>query len=283
MLENATIHTMTVREKTSEGYILEKAGESVLLPFHVADREMETGSLVDVFVYLNKKEQRTATATLPKMIPGSYGWAEVKDVIPGLGVFADIGIEEEVLVSSDDLPPLQRAWPHPGDELYVTFTTDKKGRLLAVPATEKVFEDLYGFASDVELNDQVTGHAIRVDREGTVILTEENFRGFIHYTEREQEPRLGEKVTGRVIEVKEDGTLNVSLMPLKHERMDDDAEKILHYLEKTNEGSMPFGDRSSPEDIRATFQMSKSAFKRALGRLMKERKIEQRDGKTFLL
>src|SRR5699024_8137084 len=171
----------------------------------------------------------------------------------------------------------------PGDQLYVTLDTDKKGRLLAVPATEKVFNDLYGFATEVELNDAVVGRAIRVDREGTVIFTDENYRGFIHHTEREKEPRLGEQVTGRVVEVKEDGTLNVSLMPLKHERMSDDAEKILMFLEKTEDGSMPFGDRSDPEKIRATFGMSKSAFKRALGRLMKERKIEQQDGKTYLV
>src|SRR5690625_4677428 len=114
------------------------------------------------------------------------------------------------------------------------------------------------------------------------MITDNTERGFIHHTEREVEPRLGEYVTGRVIEVKEDGTLNVSLLPLKHERMADDATKILSYLEESA-GEMTFTDRSDPEEIRATFHMSKSAFKRALGRLMKEKKIEQRDGKTFLL
>src|SRR5699024_749962 len=168
----------------------------------------------------------------------------------------------------------------PGDQLYVTLDTDKKGRLLAVPATEKVFNDLYGFATEVELNDAVVGRAIRVDREGTVIFTDENYRGFIHHTEREKEPRLGEQVTGRVIEVKEDGTLNVSLMPLKHERMSDDAEKIFAYLE-ANGGEMPFGNKTDPDIIRDTFHMSKAAFKRALGRLMKKGKVKPHENTTY--
>src|SRR5699024_3556145 len=118
------------------------------------------------------------------------------------------------------------------------------------------------------LNQVVSGPVYFTSKEGSVMLTEEKYRGFIHHTEREREPRLGEHVTGRIIEVKEDGTLNVSLLPLKHERIDDDAELILAYLNE-HDGEMPFNDRSSPDDIRNTFQISKSAFKRALGRLMR--------------
>ncbi|MEI3613860.1 CvfB family protein [Pseudogracilibacillus sp. SO30301A] len=283
MLEVGTIHTMKTDRKTDEGFIVKKTGGQAFLPQEYTDGNLEIGTFIDVFLYNDRQGKMVATMQLPKMVIGSYELAEVKDVIPNLGVFVDIGMTEEVLVSMDELPLYPKVWPVPGDKLYVTLNTDKKGRLLAVPATEKYFNELYGFASEVELNETIVGRTIRVDREGTVIITEENYRGFIHHTEREKEPRLGEEVTGRVIEVKEDGTLNISLLPLKHERMDDDAEKILTFLEKTDDGSMPYDDRSEPEKIRATFGMSKSAFKRALGRLMKERKIEQRDGKTYLV
>lgn len=282
MLDVGTIHTMTVGNKTHEGYRLTKGTAEVILPFNFSDQELEQDNLVDVFLYYDKNGQLMGTMQLPKVVIGVFDWVEVMDVIVNLGVFVDIGMKEEVLVSSDDLPLFEAAWPRPGDKLYVTLGTDKKKRLLAEPAPEKVFNDLYGFAEDVELNEQIVGRAVRVDREGTVILTNESYRGFIHHTEREKEPRLGEQVTGRVIEVKEDGTLNVSLMPLKHERMDDDAAKILDILKKSD-GVIPFCDKSDPIKIRNTFNMSKSAFKRALGRLMKERKIKQRDGKTFLL
>ncbi len=282
MLEVGAIHKMNVSNQTQTGYQVKQAGITATLPLEFIVGDINVGELIDVFLYNDRQGNLLATMQLPKVIKDSYDWVEVKDVIPNLGVFVDIGMAEEVLVSSDDLPLFQNAWPLPEDQLYVTLSTDKKGRLLAIPATEKVFNDLYGFAEEVELNDEIIGRSVRVDREGTVILTEDNFRGFIHYTERTKEPRLGEQVTGRVIEVKEDGTLNISLMPLKHERMDDDAEKILAYLKKQN-GTMPFGDRSDPTKIRETFQMSKSAFKRALGRLMKERRVEQRNGETLLL
>src|SRR5699024_5231278 len=112
-------------------------------------------------------------------------------------------------------------------------------------------------------------------------ISEDMYRAFLHHTERDREPRLGQFVTGRIIEVKEDGTVNISLKPLKQDRIDDDAEVILTYL-KENDGVIPFTDKSDPNDIRKTFNFSKSAFKRALGRLMKNEKVEQKEGKTYL-
>lgn len=273
---------MRVKERTNDSFILTKGTTKAVLPIDNSNEDLETDAVIDVFLYTNKKQQLLATTRLPNIIVGMYNWAEVVDVIPHLGAFIDIGIEEDVLIFSEDLPLFKSVWPQQGDKLYVTLKLDTKNRILAVPATESIVADLFEIADDIDLNEQVSGRVIRVDREGTVIITDENYRGFIHHTERTVEPRLGEYITGRIIEVKEDGTLNVSLLPLKHERMEDDAEKILSYLEAAN-GEMPYSDRSNPDDIRGTFHMSKSAFKRALGRLMKERKIEQRDGKTFLL
>lgn len=277
-----SIQAMRVTERTDDSFILRKGTIKASLPFDSIESEIEIDSIIDVFLYTDKSKQVLATAKIPKVSIDMYDWAEVVDVIPHLGAFISIGIDEDILIFSEDLPLFKSVWPKPGDKLYVTLKVDNNNRLLAVPATEKIVADLFRFAENVELNEKVSGRAIRVDREGTVIITDDHYRGFIHHTERNIEPRLGEHVTGRVIEVKEDGTLNVSLLPLKHERMSDDAIKIVTFLEEAA-GEMAFTDRSDPEEIRATFQMSKSAFKRALGRLMKEKKIEQRDGKTFLL
>lgn len=275
-----TVHTMRITEKTNEGFLLTKGTMKALLPIH--DENYEIDDFIDVFLYTNKEQKLLATTEIPDVVVGVYNWAEVVDVIPHLGVFITIGIDEDVLIFSEDLPMFKSVWPKPGDKLYVTLKTDGKNRLLAVPASENIVADLFSFAENIDLNSEVTGRVIRVDREGAVMITDKNYRGFIHHTERDVEPRLGEQVTGRVIEVKEDGSLNVSLLPMKHERMDDDAEKILAFLQEAG-GEMAFGDKSDPEAIRSTFQMSKSAFKRALGRLMKEKKVEQRDGKTYQL
>ncbi|HEY4578433.1 MAG TPA: DNA-binding protein, partial [Savagea sp.] len=118
---------------------------------------------------------------------------------------------------------------------------------------------------------------------GTFLLTEEPlYRIFVHESERREEPRLGEELSVRIVDVKEDGTLNGSLLPRKEERLDDDAEVIWDYL-NTVGGRMPFTDKSDPVEIKEMFQMSKGAFKRALGRLMKERKVVQQDGWTEIV
>lgn len=275
------IHTLHIKEQGEKGFILEKESKEILLPYVLTDKELAVGEEVEVFIYLEKSGRTIASTTLPKMVIGGFGWAEVVEVLPNLGAFVDIGTTTDVLVSFDELPILTEVWPEVGDKLYVTLKVDRKNRLLAKPASETELEEVYSFSPDLELNNEVKGHIIRVDREGSVMITDNTERGFIHHTERDVEPRFGQYVTGRVIEVKEDGTLNVSLLPLKHERISDDAQQILDFLEAAD-GPIPFGDKSDPEAIRDTFQMSKSAFKRALGHLMKAKKVEQQDGKTYL-
>lgn len=275
------VKPMTVARKIDTGYVLTKDGNEALLHHNETEYELEPEHTVDVFLYQNKNGQTIATTQLPSIQMDTYDWAEVVEVLPGLGVFVNIGIAKEILVSKDDLPLFVDVWPEPGDMLYVTLGKDQKGRLLAIPATEAILSKQWEWAPEELLNKSISGRVYRTNKEGAAIITEDDYRGFIHHTERKQEPRLGEWVTGRVIEVKNDGTLNVSLRPLKGESMSEDADQILQHLQEHN-GVIPFSDKSDPEDIRGTFQISKAAFKRALGKLMKEGKVEQRDGNTYL-
>lgn len=276
-----TIQTATVLRKIETGYVLQKETDEVLLHHNETDRELEVDEDVEVFLYNDKNNQIVATTTLPTILMDTYDWAEVVEVIPNLGAFVHIGIAKDILVSIDDLPLFEDVWPQIGDKLYVTLGKDQEERLLALPATESVFFGIRELAPDDLFNKQISGHVYRTSREGTAFFSEDGYRGFIHHSERNEEPRLGELIKGRVIAVKDDGTVNVSLKPLKQDRMADDADTILAYLED-HDGVIPFGNKSDPEAIRETFQMSKSAFKRALGRLMKENKIEPKDEQTFI-
>ncbi|MFC2947328.1 CvfB family protein [Virgibacillus sediminis] len=280
-LQTGTIQTMTVERKIDTGYVLIKNGSEALLHHSETEKALEEGNTVDVFLYPDKKGNVIASAKLPHVVIDTYGWAKVVEVLPHLGAFVDIGTTKEILVSKDDLPLFENVWPQPGDKLFVTLGRDKKGRLLAIPATEGVIAREVELAPEDLINQPVGGTVYHTSREGAAILTDDDYRGFIHYTERKEEPRLGEYVEGRVIEVKADGTLNISLRSLKQHSMGEDAEEILSFM-KEQGGQMAFTDKSDPEDIRGTFQISKAAFKRAVGRLMKEGKIEQRDGYTYL-
>lgn len=277
-----TNQQMTVTRFNDTGYILETNGIEAHLHQDDVDYELNIDDKIEVFVYEDKRGKLVTTTQTPKVTTNFYDWVQVVEAIPNLGVFVDIGSTKDMLVSKDDLPVFDNVWPKEADRLYVKLGQDRKGRLLAKPATEGVIEDMREWAPDSMLNKNVTGYVYVTDREGTAIVTDEDYRGFIHHTERKEEPRLGERVEGRVIAVKEDGTLNISLRPLKQYSQIEDAERIYEHLQM-NDGSMPFTDKSDPEDIRATFQISKAAFKRALGKLMKDGKITQENGMTYLV
>lgn len=276
-----TIQTMTVASVGETTYQLTNdLGKATLIKD--GQTSLTKKDTVQVFLYADKEGNVLASTHLPPATRWMFGWGKIAEVIPNLGAFINLQTDIEILVSKDELPEDNQLWPHAEDDLYVYLQLDKKNRLTAVPAKESEFQDLFEFAADAELNDKTIGTVIRPGEEGTVILTENGHRGFIHHTERKVPRRLGERVEGRIIEVKEDGTLNISLFPMKHERMDEDAQIIFDFLQEQG-GVIPFSNQTDPEEVRATFNMSKSAFKRALGRLMKEGKVKQESGNTILL
>ena len=276
-----TVQTMTVLRHIDTGYVLEKNNEQALLHHNETEKGLIRGEEVCVFLYSDKSGRSVASTKLPHVQMGNYDWAKVMDVVPGLGVFVDIGTAKDMLVSLDDLPVFEDVWPNKGDQLLVTLGQDKKGRLLAIPATEDVIFSRMEWAPENIYNQPTSGRIYKTSSEGSAFITEEDYRGFIHHTERKTEPRLGELISGRVIEVKEDGTINASLRPYKKQSRIEDADAILAYLEES-EGVIALTDKSDPEDIRGTFGISKAAFKRALGKLMKDGKVEQKDGNTYL-
>ncbi|UOQ42807.1 S1-like domain-containing RNA-binding protein [Halobacillus salinarum] len=280
-LSIGSIQSVEVLKKITNGFIVTADSEELFLPDAEVNEEFEVGDTISVFIFPDKKGKLNATMSLPDITREAYGWAEVVETVPHLGVYVQIGIQKEILVSKDELPYIQKVWPQPGDDLFVSLEVDKKGRLLAEPISEnEVMEDLIK-APDSLLHEEVAGRIYKSTKSGSFLLTEEGYRGFIHPHERKQEPRMGETIQGRVIDVKEDGTINVSLLSVKQDQMKDDSDQILAFLEEQG-GTMYFHDKSSPEDIRQTFQISKAAFKRALGKLLKDDKIVMDEESTRL-
>lgn len=281
-LKAGDIVRLKVDRKIETGYVLTNGQEEVLLHKREIDRDLEANDFVEVFLYHDKKGQLISTGTLPNINFEVFDWAEVTEVKDRLGVFVDIGTTKHVLVSEDDLPTVRSAWPEVGDQLYVTLSNDKKGRLLAEPVTEADFGDNWDLAPKSLFNKSIEGRVFRSGKEGATVITDQGYRGFVHHTERKNDLRLGEWIEGRVIKVKEDGTLNISLLPRKQDAQGIDAELILNHLREHN-GVIPFDNKTDPEEIRSTFSISKAAFKRAIGKLLKDGKIEQKNGNTYLI
>jgi predicted RNA-binding protein (virulence factor B family) len=271
---------LTVARESEFGYFLTDGTEDVLLHRNEASKHYQLHETVKVFLYTDSKGRIAATDNLPIVTAGTYEWAKVVDVKLEIGAFLDIGIHKELFLGKEDLPAYKNVWPVPGDLLYVTIRVSRNGLLYARLANDSVIDEKAIKATRKAFNQNIVGFVYRTAKVGSWVLTAEGYKGFIHESQRERELRLGEKVEGRIIDVKADGTVNISLIKRKHEAMDEDAKKIYDYLESRN-GAMPYSDKSLPEDIAERFHMSKSAFKRALGKLMKEGKVYQEGFWTY--
>ncbi|MFU2194578.1 RNA-binding virulence regulatory protein CvfB [Streptococcus pluranimalium] len=270
-----TVISGMVTDENTQAYFVQKDG----ITFALAKEEgaHQIGEMVKGFVYTDMRQKPRLTTKDIASTRTSYGWGTVTDVRRDLGVFVDTGIpEKEIVVSLDVLPEMKELWPKKGDRLYIKLDVDRKDRIWGLPAEAEVFQKMAGPAYDNMQNQTWPAIVYRLKLSGTfVYLPENNMLGFIHPSERYAEPRLGQVLDARVIGFREvDRTLNLSLKPRSFEMLENDAQMILTYLE-SNGGFMTLNDKSSPEDIKATFGISKGQFKKALGGLMKAKKIKQ--------
>lgn len=250
-----------------------------------AEGEHKIGDMVKGFVYTDMHQKARMTTAEVATTRTSYGWGVVTELRRDLGVFLDTGLaDKQFVVSLDVLPDMKELWPKKGDKLYVHLDVDKKDRIWAIPAQPEVFQKMAGPAYNNMQNEKLRAIVYRLKLSGTfVYLPDNNMLGFIHPSERYAEPRLGEEVTARVIGFREvDRTLNLSLKPRSFEMLENDSQMILTYLQ-SNGGFMTLNDKSSPADIKSTFGISKGQFKKALGGLMKARKVKQDQFGTELI
>ncbi len=279
----ATTITAMVTDENTKDYFVQKEGLTFTLD--KVEGEHTLGEMVQGFVYTDMKQKLRMTTKPIQSRQDSYGWGTVTDVRKDLGVFVDTGIpQKQIVVSLDILPELKELWPKKGDQLYIRLEVDHKDRIWGIPATPDVFQKMAGPAYDNMQNQEWPAIVYRLKLSGTfVYLPENNMLGFIHPSERYQEPRLGQILKARVIGFRAvDRSLNLSIKPRAFEMLENDAQMIVTYLE-TNGGFMTLNDKSSPAEIKATFGISKGQFKKALGGLMKAKKIKQDQFGTTLL
>lgn len=281
-LVSGDIVELQVKKKDESKWILSNGEIEIPINSSEAPEEVQEGDTIKVFLFMDRRGNLSATATLPQITKNTFGWARVIKTDDRDGVSVDIGSSREVMVKGTDLPLIKSLWPKIGDHLYMSLRTDYKGNLFGRLATEDKVAESFVEAPTSVFNENLKARAYRLLPVGSFFIsTPQGYRVFVHHTEQLAEPRLGEEVEIRVIGVKEDGSLNGSMLPRKQERLGDDAETVYRYIQQAG-GKMPFTDKSSPDEIFEMFNLSKAAFKRALGKLMKEGKVEQKDGWTIV-
>lgn len=278
------VFTGLITDENEHAYFIQKDGVTFKLDKEEGTHEL--GAAVEGFGYQNQRDENRFTTNIPTVIAGGYDFAEVVATRKDLGAFVNIGLpDKEIVVSLDELPTMRELWPRKGDRLMVALRVDEQQRLWGTLADEVYFQGISRPVTDEAefKNKDVVATAYRLKVAGTLVITSDNHLGFLHPSERYIEPRIGEVLNARVIGVGHNGVLNISVKPRAHEVISADAQMILTFLEKSAEGKIPFTDKSAPEDIQKTFAISKGQFKRAIGSLMKARKIKQEDGFTVLL
>ncbi|GFO99772.1 CvfB family protein [Lactobacillus helveticus] len=240
------------------------------------DEIPKVGDEIEGFIYDNKSHDREITQFLPFAQPDQYGWGKVTEVRPGLGVFVDVGLpDKDVVVSMDDLPREKERWPRRDDRLLVRLETDYKDRIWAKLADENIFDQLAANFPNGMNNENVVGTVYATREIGAFVLTNDYYLGFVHESQMPRPMRLGEQFKGRVIGISQYGRLNLSALPRAFEEIDDDAQMILMSLRRRETKTLPFYDKSDAQEIKRYFGISKSAFKRALGHLLKAGLIEE--------
>ena len=275
MLETGRYHKLRILRFSGPGAYLNKEDGSpvddVLLPKKQVPVNAAIGDEIEVFVYMDSEDRIISTVNKPLLTLGECGVIKVAQTTK-IGAFLDWGLEKDLFLPFDN----QRGKIHTGDVIYAGVIHDDKNRLCA---TMNVY-DMLSSDTPYKLNDSITGTVYTINEKvGAFVAIDNKYHGLIPSREILDRLKFGDKVEARVSNIRNDGKLILSLRKKAYGEIDGDAEKLLFELKK-NGGSLPYGDKSSPNLIKKRFNMSKSAFKRAIGRLLKQRKIEL-DGKGF--
>lgn len=287
MIENkrpltaGSIATLKIVRESDLGFFLDagtgKTGDDILLHKQQQTGEpLSVGDEVEVFLYLDPKGRLTASMRLPKMKVGQIARVKVINTTRD-GAFVDVGAERGIFMPFAGM----RGSLKEGDMVWAKLYIDKSGRMAVTMEVEDELRRASKPATDAKVGDMVTGSIYNFNEQGAFLFTKERYIAFMHNSEIPVRPMVGEEITARITYIREDGRINVSMRPIKEDAMDKDSQIILAFLQDRG-GKMPYSDSTSPAMIKDKFNISKAAFKRALGRLMKLGLVEHHEGWTYL-
>lgn len=277
----STVATLKVARLGEMGAFLDaetgNTSDDILLHKSQQTSPVAVGDEVKVFLYLDPKHRLTASMRVPKMKEGQIARLKVINVSRD-GAFLDVGAERGIFLPYAGM----RGRPQIGEVVWAKLYTDKSGRLAVTMEVEDEMRRASRPAENVKVGDVLHGSIYNYTEKGAFLFSDERYIVFIANKEIGERPRVGEEVSVRVTYVRPDGRLNASLREAKEKAMVTDSRRILDLLE-SRKGRMPYSDDTSPDVIRDKFKISKAAFKRAMGHLLKEGRIEVRDGWTYLI
>lgn len=240
--------------------------DNVLLPGNECPNDVQEGAILEVFVYHDSENRLIATRKIPVAQEGELAYLKVTAKTK-IGAFLDFGLERGLF-----LPFREQKYPIAVDKSYLVYLyLDKSGRL---SSTTNIY-DFLNSDSPYQKNDSVMGTVYQINPQiGVFVAVDNKYMGLIPRTENYTELKCGDRVQARVIRVRDDGKLDLSTRNLSHQQMNVDAELLINSM-NANGGLLPLNEKSSPEEIEKVLHMSKAAFKRAVGALLKTGRIKK--------
>lgn len=268
MLELGKRQRLSIIKRVEFGVYLGEEGnpdERVLLPKKEVPDGAEIGDELEVFLYKDSRDRLISTVREPKVQIGGLAVLKVKEVAK-IGAFLDWGLEKDLFLPFKQQTRRVRA----GEECLVALYIDKSDRLCATM-------NVYGFLSTdspYQKDDRVSGTVYQISEGfGVFVAVDNQYSALIPKKDAAGKYRIGDVIEARVTDVKADGKLDLSTREKAYLQMEDDAEAIMKVIEEFS-GVLPFNDKASPEVIKREFGLSKNAFKRGVGKLLKEGRIE---------
>lgn len=265
MIQLGRMQKLKIMKKVEFGVYLAPANasgqdEKVLLPVKQVPEGTDIGSEIEVFVYKDSKDRMISTVRTPKIMLGEVKRLQVIEV-GKIGAFLDWGLEKDLLLPFRE--QTEKVMEH--ESVLVALYIDKSDRLCATMNVYKYLSTL----SPYQKEDRVTGCVYEISREfGAFVAVDDKYSGLIPKKEFYGNLKIGDQIEARVIAVKEDGKLDLSIREKAYLQIEKDAAKVMEEITEQG-GSLPFNDKADPELIRETMQMSKNEFKRAVGHLLK--------------
>ncbi len=266
MAQLGRINSLKILRLTAPGMYLDGGAHGdILLPGALIPAGAVVGGTVDVFVYRDSEDRPVATTEHAYAQVGEVAYLRVTGINHRVGVFLDWGLSKDLLLPARE----QTSSLGRGDWVVVFIYVDIE--------TDRI-------VASMRLNRHInrTPPPFREGEEVRLLVTNPTPLGFnavINHTHtgllyRNEVPALtiGQSLRGYIRAVREDGKIDLGLDPVGHRRIATGAERVMEILKNAG-GKLPFHDGSTPEEIRATFEMSKKAFKQAIGTLFKARQI----------
>lgn len=274
-MKTGEYNTLKIDRRTTVGLYLTDGNEDVLLPNKYIPSRIDMDEEITVFVYLDQQERKVATTLEPKIYLNEFALLKV-NYVNEIGAFLDWGLEKDLFV-----PFREQARKMEAGKWYVVYMylDEKTGRLVASSKLNQFLDNKNLTVSEGDEADLIVTH---ITEAGINVIINEKHKGLLYKNEVFEDLRTGDRIIGYIKKIRPDGKIDVSRRPLGVANLEQSAQEVYDYL-KQNKGFIPLTDKSNPEEIKDLLEMSKKSFKKAIGILYKEKKVDLRPDGVYLL